>query len=341
MRILDLNSQRKNYPLVDLHRHLDGNIRLTSILDFASQHGFPLPANNVNTLSNFVHIQDQTSDLLAFLKKVDIGVSMLGSIDNCRRIAYENVIDAISEGLDHVELRFSPYYMAHTHKLPLNEVVEAVVEAVESANKEYQYNAKLIGILSRSFGVKACHKELNAILGASTSTIVGLDLAGDEKNYPAKLFTEHFTKARDAGLQITVHAGEADGPNSIWDAIHLLGATRIGHGVAAIEDEQLLEYMARNQIGIESCILSNYQTGTWTNIASHPVKIFLEQGIPVCLNTDDPGVSNNTLKSEYALAEDEVHLTEIQLRKLKSNALDQAFLSENERNAIKLKFTGV
>lgn len=335
-----MNSPNANSPLVDLHRHLDGNIRLTSILDFALQHGFPLPADNVKSLSNFVYIQDQTSDLLAFLKKVDIGVSMLGSIDNCRRIAYENVIDAISEGLDHVELRFSPYYMARTHKLPIDAVVEAVVEAVESANKEHQYNAKLIGILSRSFGVEACQKELDAILGASSSTIVGLDLAGDEKNYPAKMFIEHFTKARDAGLQITVHAGEADGPNSIWDAIHLLGATRIGHGVAAVEDDQLLKYMARNQIGIESCILSNYQTGTWTNIASHPVKMFLEEGIPVCLNTDDPGVSNNTLQSEYALAKEEVKLTEIQLKKLKVNALEQAFLSENEKSAIKLKFTG-
>lgn len=336
-----MNSLGNNPLFIDLHRHLDGNIRLATILDFALQHGFPLPADNVKSLSNVVYIQDQTSDLLAFLKRVDIGVSMLGSIDNCRRIAYENVVDAISEGLDHVELRFSPYYMARTHKLPLDAVVEAVVEAVESANKEHKYNAKLIGILSRSFGVKACHKELEAILGVSSSTIVGLDLAGDEKNYPAKLFTEHFTKARDAGLQITVHAGEADGPNSIWDAINLLGATRIGHGVAAIEDDHLLKYMARNQIGIESCILSNYQTGTWTNIASHPVKTFLEQGIPVCLNTDDPGVSNNTLKGEYALAEEKIQLTKLQLKKLKLNALDQAFLSENEKNAIKLKFTGV
>lgn len=341
LRILDLNSLKERLPLIDLHRHLDGNIRLSSILDFALQHGFPLPADNVTSLSNFVYIQDQTSDLLAFLKKVDIGVSMLGSIDNCRRVAYENVIDAISEGLDHVELRFSPYYMAKSHELPVGAVVEAVVDAVESANKEYQYNAKLIGILSRSFGVKACQKELEAILGVSSSSIVGLDLAGDEKNYPASMFTQHFTKARDAGLKITVHAGEADGPNSIWDAIHLLGATRIGHGVAAVEDVQLREYMALNQIGIESCILSNYQTGTWTNIASHPVKLFLEQGIPVCLNTDDPGVSNNTLESEYALAKDVVRLSEKQIQTLKLNALEQAFLSENEKNAIKSKFNGV
>ena len=341
MRILDLSSVKKNFPLIDLHRHLDGNIRLTSMLDFALQHGFSLPADNAKNLSKFVYIQDQTSDLLAFLKKVDIGVSMLGSIDNCRRIAYENVIDAISEGLDHVELRFSPYYMAKSHKLPIDAVVEAVVDGVETANKEYQYNAKLIGILSRSFGVKACQKELEAILKASSSSIVGLDLAGDERNYPAKLFTQHFAKAGDAGLQITVHAGEADGPNSIWDAIHLLGATRIGHGVSAIDDYRLLEYMALNQIGVESCILSNYQTGTWTNIASHPVKIFLEQGVPVCLNTDDPGVSNNTLESEYVLAKDVVQLTEKQIQRLKLNALDQAFLNENEKNAIKSIFNGV
>lgn len=325
-------------PLIDLHRHLDGNIRLSTILDLARQHGLSLPANNKISLAKHVYIQDKTSDLLAFLEKVDIGVSVLATLEDCRRIAYENVVDAISEGLDHVELRFSPYYMAKTHNLPTDAVVEAVIDGVISANKEHSYNAKLIGILSRSFGVNACQNELQAILSASSPTIVGLDLAGDEKNYPAKLFVEHFTKARDAGLNITVHAGEADGPNSIWDAIHLLGATRIGHGVAAIEDNQLLEYMALHNIGIESCILSNYQTGTWTDISTHPVKQFLEQGIQVCLNTDDPGVSNNTLKSEYALAQHRMELTDKQLDTLKVNSLKQAFLTQKEKTTIKEKF---
>jgi adenosine deaminase len=325
----------QKFPLIDLHRHLDGNIRLDTILDLAQQHSLHIPAYDKENLAKYVYIEDKTTDLLAFLQKLDIGISVIASLDDCKRIAYENVVDAVFEGLDHIELRFSPYYMAQAHGLPIDGVVEAVVAGVNSANKEHNYNAKLIGILSRTYGVNACHLELQALLGTSSPTLVGLDLAGDERNYPANLFVKHFSKARDAGLQITVHAGEADGPNSIWDAINLLGANRIGHGVAAIEDSKLVEYMAKHNIGMETCILSNYQTGTWTNISTHPVRQFLEQGVPVCLNTDDPGVSNNSLQSEYALAQHKIKLSTKQIQTMKINSLNQTFLTQAEKNAIK------
>jgi adenosine deaminase len=234
--------------------------------------------------------------------------------------------------------------MAQAHGLPLAGVVEAVVSGVNRANKEKYYNAKLIGILSRTFGVEACFEELNAILSVRSNTtrsnLVALDLAGDEKNFPARLFVDHFKLAREQGLDITVHAGEADGASSIWDAIKLLGATRIGHGVAAIRDESLMSYMATHKIGVETCILSNYQTGTWTNMATHPVKTFLLHGIEVCLNTDDPGVSNNTLISEYLLAESVLQLDDKTLVKLKDNSLSQAFLTLAEKNVIRSKFNG-
>lgn len=335
LSLLSLNKTNSPYPLIDLHRHLDGNIRLTTIVDLAIKNNIQIPTYHSETLAKHVHIQDQSSDLLAFLQKLDIGISVLATLDDCRRIAYENVIDAISEGLDHVELRFSPLYMANAHKLPIKGVVEAVIDGVQSANKENTYNAKLIGILSRTYGVNACNIELQSLLDVPSSLLVGLDLAGDEKNYPANLFIDHFKKARDVGLKITIHAGEADGPNSIWDAINLLGANRIGHGVAAIEDPTLMEYIAKHNIGIESCILSNYQTATWTNISSHPVKRFLEKGIAVCLNTDDPGVSNNTLQGEYELAHKELDMSLLQLQILKLNSLDQAFLTLTEKNAIR------
>ena len=329
-----------NLPLIDLHRHLDGNIRVSSILNLAVKNGIDLPYTDEQALSKHVFIQDKTTDLMAFLKKLDIGVSVLAHVEDCEKIAYENVIDAVNEGLAHVELRFSPYYMAKAYNLPLIGVVEAVVAGVARANKEKNYKAKLIGILSRTFGVENCFKELDAILSAK-SQIVALDLAGDEHNFPPALFVNHFKIAREQGLNITVHAGEAGGANSIWDAINLLGASRIGHGVAAINDNRLLSYMAMHKIGIESCILSNYQTGTWTDMATHPVKSFLSHDIEVFLNTDDPGVSNNTLADEYSLAKTIVNLDDEAIRRLKMNAMSQAFLSSAEKNAIKCTFNGV
>ncbi|GAB55075.1 adenosine deaminase [Glaciecola punicea ACAM 611] len=329
-----------NLPLIDLHRHLDGNIRVSSILNLAVKNGIDLPYTDEQALSKHVFIQDKTTDLMAFLQKLDIGVSVLAHVEDCEKIAYENVIDAVNEGLAHVELRFSPNYMARAYNLPLIGVVEAVVAGVARANKEKNYKAKLIGILSRTFGVENCFKELDAILSAK-SQIVALDLAGDEHNFPPALFINHFKIAREQGLNITVHAGEAGGANSIWDAINLLGASRIGHGVAAINDNRLLSYMAMHKIGIESCILSNYQTGTWLDMATHPVKSFLSHDIEVFLNTDDPGVSNNTLADEYSLAKTIVNLDDEAIRRLKMNAMSQAFLSSAEKNAIKCTFNGV
>ena len=320
-------------PLLDLHRHLDGNVRVSTIIDLAKQHSINIPSFNVQTLAKQVYIEDKTSDLMAFLQKLDIGVSVLAYADACARITYENVVDAKQEGLEYVELRFSPLYMSQAFKLPLESVTEAVVEGVAQANKTLNFNAKLIGILSRTYGVEACMKELDAIL-AFSEHIVAVDLAGDEKSYPCKLFVEHFKKVRDAEMHVTIHAGEADGAHSIWDAINLLGAERIGHGVAAYQDDVLMQYMQKNKIGIETCILSNYQTGTWLDIPSHPVKTFLAKGIEVFLNTDDPGVSNNTLVSEYQLAEQKLNLSTIQIRQLKHNSVQQAFLDPSSKSQL-------
>lgn len=322
-----------SFPLIDLHRHLDGNIRLTSIIDLAIEHSISLPSYDIDTLSSIVYIQDKTSDLLAFLQKLDIGVSILANAAACKRIAYENVFDAKAEGLDYVELRFSPMYMAQAFKLPLETVVEAVVEGVNEANKTLNYNANLIGILSRTYGSDACMKELKALLSQSEQ-LVAIDLAGDEKGFPCRLFTQHFGLARDAGLGVTIHAGEAAGPQSIWDAIRLLGASRIGHGVAAYQDTTLMDYLCEYKVGIESCILSNYQTGTWQDIPKHPLRTFLDLGIEVFLNTDDPGVSNNTLSSEYQIAERDLQLSSKQIAQLKCNSVQQSFLSKQQKAAM-------
>ena len=301
---------------------------MSSIISLAKTHGVDLPSYQPNVLAGRVHIQDKTPNLLAFLDKLNIGVSVLGDADACEQIAFENVEDAKNEGLHYVELRFSPLYMAQAFGLSLHAVVDAVVSGIKRANRVFNYKANLIGILSRTYGVDACQRELEALLSFS-SDLVAIDLAGDEKGFPCCLFTQHFKQVRDAGLKVTIHAGEADGPGSIWDAINLLGANRIGHGVCAFQDGALMDYMLQHQIGIESCILSNYQTGTWTEISQHPVQIFLEKGMLVSLNTDDPGVSNNTLLSEYDLARTQIKLSDDAISTLKQNAVKQSFIDND------------
>lgn len=172
-------------PLTDIHRHLDGNIRAQTILDLGRQYNLALPANTLETLRPHVQVTSNEPDLVSFLSKLDWGVKMLASLDACRRVAYENLEDAARNGLHYVELRFSPRYMAMTHQLPVAGVVEAVIAGVKEGSRDFNVEARLIGILSRTFGEAACEEELEALL-AHRDGITALDLAGDELGFPGE-----------------------------------------------------------------------------------------------------------------------------------------------------------
>ena len=324
----------KTLPLTDLHRHLDGNIRIETILDLGQKFGLKLPAYDLEALRPHVQIVEAEPSLVAFLSKLDWGVAVLGDLDACRRVAYENVQDAMNAQIDYAELRFSPYYMAMKHNLPIAGVVEAVVDGVEAGCKDFGVKANLIGIMSRTFGQDACQQELDGLL-TQKNKLVAIDLAGDELGQPGDRFVSHFKQVRDAGLRVTVHAGEAAGAESMWQAINELGAVRIGHGVKAVEDPKLMEFLAKNNIGIESCLTSNIQTSTVASFESHPIKTFLEYGVKVCLNTDDPAVEGIELPHEYEVAAPKVGLTQEQLRQIQINGLDLAFLSDAEKQALR------
>ncbi|EKT56181.1 adenosine deaminase [Providencia sneebia] len=326
----------KKLPLTDIHRHLDGNIRPETILSLAQQHNIQLPAYEIEALRPHVQIITQEANLVSFLQKLDWGVAVLADLDACKRIAQENVEDAYNAGIDYAELRFSPYYMAMKHQLPVEGVVEAVIDGIAAGCQQYDIKINLIGILSRTFGTDACAQELAGLL-AHRNKLCALDLAGDELGFPGALFQTHFAKARDAGLHITVHAGEAAGSESIWHAIKELGAERIGHGVKASEDQALIDYLATNKIGIESCLTSNIQTSTVSSLDKHPLKMFLNQGVLASINTDDPAVQGIELRHEYEVAALQAGLTAKEIEQAQINGLTIAFLEENEKQALRDK----
>lgn len=320
-------------PLTDIHRHLDGNIRAQTILDLGRQFNLTLPAQSLEALIPHVQVTQNEPDLVSFLSKLDWGVKVLASLDACRRVAFENIEDAARNGLHYVELRFSPGYMAMTHQLPVAGVVEAVIAGIREGCNAFPVEARLIGIMSRTFGESACLQELEALL-AHRDQITAIDLAGDELGFPGSLFLSHFNRARDAGWHITVHAGEAAGPESIWQAIRELGAERIGHGVKAVEDPALMAFLAEQRIGIESCLTSNIQTSTVPSLAQHPLKNFLEQGVLASINTDDPAVQGVDIIHEYNVAAPQAGLSREQIRQAQINGLDIAFLSQAEKTAL-------
>jgi adenosine deaminase len=326
-------------PWIDLHRHLDGNVRLQTILDLGRQHNLPLPAQDIEGLRPYVQLTGSEEGnltlpgVMAFIAKFEWMTRVLVDDEACRRVAYENVQDAHHEGLDYLELRFSPWFMAETHGLDPTGVVEAVVDGVEAGARDLWMKVKLIGIISRTYGPDIGWRELEALLSCRDH-LVALDLAGDEANRSGELFVEHFRRAREAGWQVTIHAGESAGPESIWQALHGLGATRIGHAVAAIRDPALLDFLAEHRIGIETSLTSNVQTRTVPDYASHPARHFLERGLLVTLNTDDPGISAIDLRHEYEVAAPAAGWAAAQVRQAQHNALAVAFLSTEERQAL-------
>jgi adenosine deaminase len=322
-----------NFPLIDLHRHLDGNVRLETILDLGRRHNLPLPAWDLKGLRPHVQVTEPQPGVMAFIGKFKWMMAVLVDYDACRRVAYENVEDARQEGIDYVELRFSPWFMAESHSLDPAGVVEAVAGGVEAGARDFGVKVNLIGILSRTYGTDIAWKELEALL-QHRDRLVALDLAGDEANQPGGLFAEHLQRAWDVGWQVTIHAGEVAGPESVWQAILDLRATRIGHAVRAVEDPVLLDYMAERQIGIESSLTSNVQTSTVPDYASHPLRVFLERGVLATINTDDPGVSGIDLRHEYEVAAPAAGLTAEHTHQAQRNALAIAFLSAEEKDAL-------
>ena len=326
----------KDLPLVELHRHLDGSIRLSTILELGLQHNLPLPARTLEGLRPYVQVSTPQPGVMEFIAKFEWMTGVLVDYDACRRIAFESVEDASNEGIDYIELRYSPWFMAEAHHLQPEGIVEAITDGIRAGERDFDIKVNQLGILSRHYGPETAMQELNAQL-RHADEFAGLDLAGDEAHFPGEWYAEHFKKARDAGWHITVHAGEADGPRSVWQAVRELGAERIGHAVHAPEDLALLDYLREKRIGIECNLTSNVQTSTVADYPSHPLRLFLEEGIAASINTDDPGISAIDLHYEYEVAAPLAGLTPAMIRLAQENALETAFLSEEEKQALRSK----
>lgn len=322
---------RDGYPLVELHRHLDGNVRIETVLDLCRQHGLELPAWTVEELRPHVQILEREPSLVHFIAKFDLLRRAMVDYDAVRRIVRENLEDAAREGIDYIELRFSPYFMGETHGLDTFGVVDAVCDALEEGRGTIPVKAKLIGIIARNYGPEIGRTELAAAVRGRRRGVVGLDLAGDEANYPGELFVRHFQEAREAGLHTIAHAGEAAGAESVRQAVLGLRAERIGHGIRAIEDPAVLDLLAEREIPLEVCPTSNLHTSTVRDYRSHPLPALLRRGIRCTLNTDDPSISGLDLAHEYRVAVEELGLSAAEIRRMQETAVEAAFLTAEER----------
>jgi len=284
-------------PLVDLHRHLEGSIRPDTSIELASRMGTGLlPAQWLSVLV----AADREEGLLPYLAKIENATVLVRTLDDWRRVTAEAVTDAFSDGLTALELRFSPQFIAGVTGLDADDVIDAVSEAAVGTGLPIEVG--LIGIVVRDEGPDSAVAQIGRLL-RHQGALVGADLAGDEAGYPAPLFAPAFRLAHEGGLAVTIHAGEAAGPQSVWDALRL-GPQRIGHGVRSAEDPRLLDHLAAAGVTLEVAITSNVQTGAARSRAGHQLATLVAAGVPVALCTDNPAVSDTRLSREYELAGD-------------------------------------
>ncbi|MCA9971852.1 MAG: adenosine deaminase [Anaerolineales bacterium] len=313
-------------PKIDLHRHLEGSLRLETLLEIAREFGLDLPANNLEHLRPYVQITDDPQDHEVFLSKFEVLRHFYRSPEAIHRLAYEVVADAAADNIDYLELRFSPQALARVRGFALTDVTDWVIAATRQASQDHGIQVGLIVTLVRHDPIEQATGVADVALSRFGQGIVGLDLAGNEVKFPPGPFRPIFDRAKAEGMGITVHAGEWASAVGVRQAIEELHADRIGHGVRSIENSEILRLVRDRQVALEVCLTSNLQTGVVRKMRHHPLVDLLNLGVRVTLNTDDPSVSDCLLTDEYRVAVEVLGLGYADLRKLILNAAHASFL---------------
>ncbi len=289
-------------PKTDLHCHLDGSLRVETLLELAHEQGVDLPADNVDELNNIIHAGSERNKSLAeYLKVFDYTLSVLQEAPALERVAFELAEDQWNDGVRLLEVRFSPVLNIEKG-LTLAETIEATKAGLKRAEAKYGIKTGIIVCGIRSIGAQTSLTLAELAVAFKNRGVVGYDLAGQEENFPAKDHMEPFYLTLNNNLNLTIHAGEAYGPESIHQAIHYCGAHRIGHGTRTREDGDLLNYINDHRIPLEMCITSNVQTGSVNSFETHPIRNYYDLGLRVTINTDNLLVSDTTITKEFLAA---------------------------------------
>jgi len=317
-------------PKTDLHVHLDGSIRVRTLWELAKAQGIRLGARDLASLKKKVQVGDRCRSLADYLRSFEITLKALQEPEALTQIAYELAEDAARENIWYMEVRFSP--LLHVgHGMKMADTVDAVLAGLKAAEQKYpiRTGAIVCGIRTMTPGRSLELAEL--AVAYRHDGVVAFDLAGQEKDYPAKKHREAFYRVLNHNLNVTVHAGEAFDVRSIHQAIHYCGAHRIGHGTRLREDESLMNYMIDHRIPLEVCLTSNVQTRVVDRIKDHPFKFYLDEGLRVTLNTDSRLVSNTSMTKELVRACRAFRLNHYEVRQILLNGFRNTFQSYREK----------
>ena len=322
----------RRLPKAELHCHLDGSVRPSTLLELSRDIGVALPAGDAEGVRRYMRVE-HAHNLDDYLARFTTTVAVLQSASALERVTYELVEDAARDGVRYIEIRNAPILNTR-NGLSLVEVVEAMLRGLKRGEYVHGVVARLILIALRHMP-PAISMEIAELAAAFRDNgVVAFDLAGAELGYPAADHEAAFLYARERDLACTCHAGEGDGPLSVRQAVHRCGAHRIGHATRLIEDPSLTEFVNDRRIPLEICLTSNVQTRVANTYAEHPLRRYVDLGLSVVLNTDNRLMSDTTLTDEYEHAANAAGLTADELCAIALNGFESAFLPWAERQAL-------
>ncbi len=330
----------KSLPKVLLHEHLDGVLRPKTVIELARSAKYDqLPTEDPEELVRWFHQGANQGSLAKYLEGFAHTIAVMQTEEALERVAYEQAEDLSQDGVVYFETRFAPIF--HTRKgLSHQQVVSAVLNGLERGRKDFGIPSGLIICAMRNMDVSLEMAEL--AVDFRERGVVGFDLAGEEGGFPPKKHVEAFHYIQRQNFNITIHAGEGFGKESIWQAIQYCGAHRIGHGTRLIDDiafadgkavqlGDLAQYVLDKRIPLEICLLSNVHTGAARSLSEHPFKIFYQEKFRVTLNTDNRLMSDTTMTKEFEAARDTFGLSLEDFEKITINAMKSAFLPYDQR----------
>jgi adenosine deaminase len=330
----------RELPKVLLHEHLDGGLRPATVIELADQTGYTgLPTRDPEALAAWFHRGAQRGNLPEYLEGFEHTTSVMQTAEALERVAFEFIEDMYEDGVVYAEVRFAPVY--HTAAgLTQDEVVAAVIRGLRHGEHTFGVQWGLIICAMRH--LKNSLETAELAIRCRDDGVVGFDLAGGEDGFPPKKHVDAFQAIERANFYITIHAGEAYGPESIWQALQYCGAHRLGHATRLRDDIELFpdgnmklgrlaQYVLDRRVPLEMCLLSNLHTGACPSLEEHPFGIFFRRGFRVCLNTDDRLMSDTSMTKETTLATELFDLSLAELEKLSLNAMKSAFAPFDKR----------
>jgi len=325
----------RRIPKIDLHVHLDGSLRPRLIWDILERNGGN-PFSSLLELEKRLRVSDEVADLAGYLRIFDFVLAYLQQPDDIERAAFELAEDSSAEKIRYLEVRFSP--ILHLQAAPVAEIVAGALRGLKKAEETFPIRAALILSCIREKNPESSLEVVRSALHFREEGVVGIDLAGNETEFPGYPHRAAFDRAAEQGLNITIHAGEARGAASIREALEILHARRVGHGLSLTDDPALLERFVKESIPLEVCLTTNVHTKSVKSFSEHPLKFFLAGGLKVTLNTDDRLMSGITLTDEFFRAQSYLGLGKNDIGLMLRNAAEAAFLPEDEKRLFQADF---